>query len=271
MLVNNQKTLTPRQKRVLDYIERFSEENGYSPSLNEIAKFIKKAIYAGKHVLCEKPLVLNLEQAKKVFRLAKKKKVMLRTAFHRRFNKNMIRLINKSKTFGKIKRIEASYFEKIEDHSNKRRDYNHIRKYSDGCVIDNGTNMIDIFLHLLRNIKFTKAYIGYKKRGKNYLDDKATIYFSFKEGLIILKLDWSYSGEKKDMKIITTEGSINIDFLKDFKNFKSSLWHEYNSLFSEFLNHLKKGDFYEKNDLLVISLIDKIYHSKKTYKYRLYK
>lgn len=53
MYVNNQKPLTPRQKKVLDFINNFAEENGYSPSLNEISKFIGKAISTAQHFVNE--------------------------------------------------------------------------------------------------------------------------------------------------------------------------------------------------------------------------
>jgi len=38
------KTLTPKQKEVLDFVITFNEKNGYSPSLEEIAKRFRKSI-----------------------------------------------------------------------------------------------------------------------------------------------------------------------------------------------------------------------------------
>lgn len=52
-VVKIQKPLTPRQKRVLDFICKFAEENGYSPSLSEIAKFLKKSISTAQHYVEE--------------------------------------------------------------------------------------------------------------------------------------------------------------------------------------------------------------------------
>lgn len=40
----NVKSLTPKQKRVLDYIVGLYRKNGYSPSLNEISRHFKKSI-----------------------------------------------------------------------------------------------------------------------------------------------------------------------------------------------------------------------------------
>lgn len=48
-----QKPITPRQKRVLDFIRKFSEENGYSPSLTEISKYLKKSLSTVQHFIEE--------------------------------------------------------------------------------------------------------------------------------------------------------------------------------------------------------------------------
>lgn len=53
MPVNTQKSLTPKQKRVLDFIIKFSKENGFSPSLHEIASFLKKSITTAQHFVEE--------------------------------------------------------------------------------------------------------------------------------------------------------------------------------------------------------------------------
>jgi len=44
-------------------------------------KWIVQAINAGKHVLCEKPMTMNLREAKVVQKVASDKKRLLREAF----------------------------------------------------------------------------------------------------------------------------------------------------------------------------------------------
>jgi len=53
MSVKKQKPLTPRQKKVLDFIRSFGGENGYSPSLQEISKYLKKSISTAQHYVKE--------------------------------------------------------------------------------------------------------------------------------------------------------------------------------------------------------------------------
>ena len=72
--------------------------------------YIKMAINAGKHVLVETPMVLNGEQAKKLFELAEQKGVILmeanKTAHCPAFNHLMVMI--KSGVIGEVVDIEAS-------------------------------------------------------------------------------------------------------------------------------------------------------------------
>jgi len=53
VVVNRQKPLTPRQKQVLDFIRAFIEKYEYPPSLQEIAKQLKKSISTAQHYVDE--------------------------------------------------------------------------------------------------------------------------------------------------------------------------------------------------------------------------
>ena len=72
--------------------------------------YIKKSIDAGKHVLCETPLVLNAEQANEVYDFAKKRGVFLmeanKTAHCPAFNHLMVMI--KSGVIGEVVDVEAS-------------------------------------------------------------------------------------------------------------------------------------------------------------------
>jgi len=72
--------------------------------------YIKEAILAGKHVLCETPMVLNGDEAKELFALAEEKGVILmeanKTAHCPAFNHLMVMI--KSGVIGEVVDIEAS-------------------------------------------------------------------------------------------------------------------------------------------------------------------
>jgi len=73
-------------------------------------KYIKDAINAGKHVLCETPMVLSGEEAKELFKIAEAKGVILmeanKTAHCPAFNHLMVMI--KSGVIGEVVDIEAS-------------------------------------------------------------------------------------------------------------------------------------------------------------------
>lgn len=73
-------------------------------------QYIKDSIKAGKHVLCETPMVLNGEEAKELFTLAEKKGVVLmeanKTAHSPAFNHLIVMI--KSGVIGEVVDIEAS-------------------------------------------------------------------------------------------------------------------------------------------------------------------
>lgn len=73
-------------------------------------QYIKDAIYAGKHVLCETPMVLKGEEAKELFTLAEEKGVILmeanKTAHCPAFNHLVVMI--KSGVIGEVVDIEAS-------------------------------------------------------------------------------------------------------------------------------------------------------------------
>lgn len=73
-------------------------------------EYIKKSLEAGKHVLCETPMVLNAEEAKEMYKLAEKKGCVLmeanKTAHCPAFNHLMVMI--KSGVIGEVVDVEAS-------------------------------------------------------------------------------------------------------------------------------------------------------------------
>lgn len=73
-------------------------------------EIIKAALLAGKHVLCEAPLVINGEQSKELFELAKARKLILmdsnKTAYATAFNRLM--LLVKSGAIGDVVSVDST-------------------------------------------------------------------------------------------------------------------------------------------------------------------
>ncbi len=81
-----------------------------SPHLTHY-EYIKKALEKGKHVLCEKPMVLTSKQAKELYAKAKEKRIVLLEAIKTAYSPGFIRLISlaKSGLIGEIKNIDATF------------------------------------------------------------------------------------------------------------------------------------------------------------------
>lgn len=79
---------------------------------------IKQALEAGKHVLCETPMVLNGEEAKELYALAESQKLILmeanKTAYCPAFNHLMVMI--KSGVIGTVVDIEASLSQLLDKH-----------------------------------------------------------------------------------------------------------------------------------------------------------
>lgn len=71
-------------------------------------EFIMKSLKAGKHVFCEKPLCITVEDAKECYEEAKRQGKILMCALNRRFDKQFsnVRLLAKNGAFGKIRTVK---------------------------------------------------------------------------------------------------------------------------------------------------------------------
>lgn len=98
-----------------DFLDKIDAVYIASPHLTHYA-YIKQALEKGKHVLCEKPLVLSANQSKEVYNLSEKKRCVLLEAIKTAYSPGFIRLISiaKSGLIGKIKNVDATFTKLVE-------------------------------------------------------------------------------------------------------------------------------------------------------------
>lgn len=140
--------------------------------------YIKSALEHGKHVLCEKPMVMKREQAEELFRYARENELILfegiKTAYCPGFNKLLG--VACSGTIGAIRNVEAC-FTKLENPAN--------RELTDtlygGSLTELGSYVMLPILKLLgedyEDIRFDVI------RGKNGLDLFTKISVSYPNGI----------------------------------------------------------------------------------------
>ena len=103
---------------------------------------IKKALEAGKHVLCENPLALNKKELKELLSLAKKEKRLLLSAVKTAFLPAFNQLLKEIDTgiIGEVKEVRATQTSLYKE-----------KKYSDTFIQQGATNILSVYPSLLVN------------------------------------------------------------------------------------------------------------------------
>lgn len=101
------------------------------------APWIAHCVHAGKHVLCEKPLTMNLREAKQVGKLAREKRCLLREAFMYRYHPQTQKIVDlvESGVIGQVRLIEANFAFNCGDQPEGRHQ---ARELGGGSVLDLG-------------------------------------------------------------------------------------------------------------------------------------
>lgn len=225
---------------------------------NSHFSIISKCLKAHKHVLCEKPLALTLRQTKILTADAAKRNLLLMTAYHRRYNRNILKLVGRKNN---IKIVYARYLEDIVVHSGNESRYFNSKKSGGGCVIDNGINVFDLLRHIFGDLNLEGSVVQYKKYDKYLYDSEALILAKYSKGYIFVELNWHNKKEIKDLVLVGDNGSIKkINLLAGSKKFKDSLWHEYDGVLKDFLLRLKQTSYLpDEASIKAMSLVEAVY------------
>lgn len=110
-------------------------------------EYTKKALLSGKHVLCEKPMALTVNESKELFNLAKEKNLILQEAIKTAYAPCFQQLVSiaKSGIIGTIKDVEATFTKLIKDKS--LREFN--PDLAGGSLTELGTYPLCVITKLL--------------------------------------------------------------------------------------------------------------------------
>ena len=217
----------------------------------------KAALLAGKHVCCEKPLTLDVAEARELVELARQRNRTLLTAFHRRYNANVL---SAKAAVGRrrISRIIARYLEKIEDHCGQDQWYLDPQRSGGGCIADNGPNAFDALSLFLNQLAVNQCHIEQVRKG---VDMRAHVLLTDDRGAEAeVFLDWAYDGERKDLELHLEDGAVlHADMLAGFEGFKSSLDHEYEGVLADFSQRIAAGGSFGEEGLAAVELVARAY------------
>lgn len=216
------------------------------------ATVCRDVLHAGLPVCVEKPLATTLADGRELTGLAARQEVLLFTAFHRRYNSNVLAL-REEIGGATIESMTVRYLEQIEDHVGHDRWYLDAARCGGGCVADNGPNALDLvrlFLGpvALRGVRVDRDGAGVDRQAVLVLD-RATV-----------ELDWSFPGEVKDVEVRLDGGSVlRADMLAGYRGFKESLRHEYEGVLREFAEAVRLGAAWSDGGLDALSVVDEVY------------
>lgn len=175
--------LGPDTKAYGDYEELFKDpevEIVYIANMNGTHyECTMKALKAGKHVLCEKPIAVNLTQARKMFAEARSTKLFLMEAFWSRFFPLWVELrrILDSKKYGEVKFAESHFCRIV---GTSRKDL----PRGESPLLDIGCYTIMFALFVFKELSFTN--INVSGRVENGCDLWGNITLEFETGAYAL-------------------------------------------------------------------------------------
>ena len=130
-------------------LEDASVEAVYNPLPNALhAEWTIRALQAGKHVLCEKPLALDVDEARRMVEVARAAGLLLAEAFQYRYHERTVRAIEcvRAGRLGAVRRIDVEFSYPMDlDAPNVRLDPD----LGGGALADVGVYGIHFARHLL--------------------------------------------------------------------------------------------------------------------------
>ena len=191
-----------------DSLDRFLEDIDavYIASPHEThAKYIETAIKARKHVLCEKPMTLSQELARKLFELSDNNNCILMEAIKTAYSPGFVQLLGiiKSGIIGEICDVEAC-FTKLEDSG--RRELSDIDYGGSFTELSSYTLLpiVKIFGSNYEHVSFESIY------SENGVDIYTKAYFRYKASMATSKTGLGVKSEGQ-LIISGTKGYIVVD------------------------------------------------------------
>lgn len=215
-------------------------------------------IAAGLAVCVEKPLATRVEDGRELVRAARERGVLLFTSFHRRYNDNVLELIERIPAGAEVRHVTVRYLEMIEEHAGDDHWYLDPERCGGGCVADNGPNAFDTVRQLVGDVTVTDSKVVRDAQGT---DRQATVELRAASGATArVLLDWAYPGETKDVELTLADGTVlAADMLGGHEGFKTSLWHEYVGVLRDFAAALAAGEDRSEGGLAALELVADVY------------
>jgi len=169
------------------------------------------AANAKKHILCEKPMALNVSECREMIESAQENDVKLMIAHHLRFKScnRRAREIVRSGELGKVStcRIQWSY----NLGESPEIDWHAFKKYAGGGQFMNvNIHCVDLLRYILGEVKAVSAFT--RKDIYEEVEDKGIIMMEFENGVLgVAEGSYSVTGASNSMELYGTRASLIVE------------------------------------------------------------
>lgn len=215
-----------------------------------------RAAHFGKHVLCEKPMAMNVDECQRMVDACKDAGVALMVAYYRNFFPNVEKMksLMDDGAIGDVvlARINCTgyYNPNREDLKNWRIN----REISGGGVLmDIGSHRISLLEYLMGDIESVSGYADSVNLDIP-VDDSAILAFRFENGThAVANINWNVGVSRDDVEVFGTKGSLKCSPLNSGNLLletkaegkvelnQTPLTHTHTGLVEDFVKHLKTG------------------------------
>jgi predicted dehydrogenase len=166
----------------------------------------------GKHVLCEKPMALNVGEAERMRAAAEAAKVQLMICFYQRFNARhrMLRDLLAARAVGRVTAVRLNFSGRFPDRPGAWRQDPVLA--GGGCYIDNASHCVDLLRFLFGEIVVVSAFVD--TLAASYpVEDTATSILRLANGAHAVVTSYWSTDDPDDqrnsmLEIAGTEGAI---------------------------------------------------------------
>lgn len=142
------------------------------------------AMNAGKHVVCEKPVAMSLDELKEMIACSRKNKVIFTVDQNRRWDKDfrMVKTAIENGYLGKVYNIES----RVYGSRGIPGDWRKYKAHGGGMVLDWGVHLIDQAIIIAGNRKLLSLYTTLDYAHGGECDDGFSVCFKFEDDLTYL-------------------------------------------------------------------------------------
>lgn len=167
------------------------------------------AMRAGKHVLCEKPVAMNVEELDEILAVAKETGKTFMVHQNRRWDPDflMVRNMYQQKPIGEVFQIES----RVQGANGIPGDWRHLKEHGGGMLLDWGVHLLDQLLWLVESpIKTMNVDFSYVLGDP--VDDGFFTYITFENGVrAIVEVGTSNYTKLPRWYVKGTEGTAKIE------------------------------------------------------------